>query len=398
VLKTKQVLKFIFSLIGVVIFFWFFTNSEDVSKIREIITRYGLNDSKEENIQEETRSVISELSQPKGVKFSWEYNNVLYSFSQVFYKSTWDFYHSQPKVFKSYGEVPKNWEEDFYGIFLEEAEGDGTIAEIVAQLKNLGSQENLSADQTVELAVTFVQSIPYDYEKAERILRGEEESPRYPYEVLYEQKGVCSGKSFLLISLLRELNYGSVLLEYEGVKHMAVGIKCPQEYSNYDSGYCYIESTSEGHRIGMVPYLDPDNNFALAKQELEYFDENNNANLKNIGEVAFYQIKDGQTYRSVAETIKTVKETVALEGEIFKLRDSLKKDKENIKNLEEELENLGAKMEKYKEEKNYEKYNSLVPEYNDLLISLSDDLEKYNEKVESCNQKINSYNQLIRAF
>ncbi len=398
----KKILKFIFVLIISGIFFWFFTNtdSEYLAGIREAVNSRDVPGLNGETIEEgeKSKSRISTLSQPKGVNFSWEHNNVLYSFSQELHQSTWDFYNSQPKVIQGLGKLPDNWEEKFYGLFLEEAEGDNTIAEIVAQLKNLGDQEGLDSDEMVELAVAFVQSIPYDDAKAERILKGLEDPPRYPYEVLYEQKGVCSGKSFLLVSLLRELGYGSVLLEYEEAKHMAVGIKCPEEYSTYDSGYCYVETTNPGHRIGIVPYLNLEDNSAMVKGEMEYFNENGSSDLKRLEGVKMFQEKNGKTYRGIVKTIQMTKEITVLEETIFDMRNNLIKKKEVMEEKKEELEKLEEEMEEYKAEEKYAKYNSLVPEYNDLANSLSEDVEEYNAAVDSCNQKIKDYNRLVKDF
>jgi hypothetical protein len=67
---------------------------------------------------------------------------------------------------------------------------------------------------------------------------------RSPYEVLYENKGVCSEKSLLMVYLLRELGYGVVLYEFSSQNHMAVGIKSPVQYSYKNLGYAFIESTS----------------------------------------------------------------------------------------------------------------------------------------------------------
>lgn len=94
-------------------------------------------------------------------------------------------------------------------------------------------------DDQARIAINLVQSIPYDLEG----FRSGDLTGRYPYEVLYDQKGVCGEKAKLLTFLLRELGYGVVLLNYEEQLHEAVGIKCPVQYSWEHSGYCFVEST-----------------------------------------------------------------------------------------------------------------------------------------------------------
>ncbi|MFA5412792.1 MAG: transglutaminase-like domain-containing protein [Candidatus Micrarchaeia archaeon] len=99
--------------------------------------------------------------------------------------------------------------------------------------------ETDNEDDQARIAISLVQSIPYDWDG----LYSGDLTGRYPYEVLYDQKGVCGEKAKLLAFLLRELGYGTVLLNYEEQSHEAVGIKCPTQYGWEHSGHCFIEST-----------------------------------------------------------------------------------------------------------------------------------------------------------
>jgi hypothetical protein len=108
-------------------------------------------------------------------------------------------------------------------------------------------------DDQVRIAISLVQNIPYDYAKSDTVGT----DVRYPYQVLYENTGICEEKSLLLAYLLRELGYGVVLFEFKTENHMAVGIKSPSQYSYINSGYAFIESTtptiitdSQGNYIG----------------------------------------------------------------------------------------------------------------------------------------------------
>jgi hypothetical protein len=92
--------------------------------------------------------------------------------------------------------------------------------------------------------VSLVQHIPYDTVKQEEFLRGEYSANRLPYQVLYENTGICNEKAKLLAYFLEELGYGVALLSYPEEKHMAVGILAPEEYRTPGCGnYTYIEST-----------------------------------------------------------------------------------------------------------------------------------------------------------
>ena len=109
-------------------------------------------------------------------------------------------------------------------------------------------------DDQARIAINLVQQIPYDYSG----LYSTSSRERSPYEVLYDNKGVCGEKSKLLAYLLRELGYGVVLFEFSSQNHMAVGIKSPSQYDFKNSGYAFIESTSptiptdsEGDYVGV---------------------------------------------------------------------------------------------------------------------------------------------------
>lgn len=128
--------------------------------------------------------------------------------------------------------------------------------ELIEDLIELIKNNFVYKDEQARVAISLVQKIPYDYKKfystqTTYICRDgylvSGEPPRFPYQVLYDKKGICSEKSRLLALLLKELGFGVVLLEYELENHMAVGIKCPKQYANYlsdDTGYCFIESTA----------------------------------------------------------------------------------------------------------------------------------------------------------
>ncbi len=115
---------------------------------------------------------------------------------------------------------------------------EATQLQYIKSLTNAIQQQTSNADDQARIAISLVQNIPYDMQGFRTgNLRG-----RYPYEVLYEQKGVCGEKSKLLAMLLKELGFGVVLFEYQEQQHQAVGIKCPTQYSLEGSGYCFVET------------------------------------------------------------------------------------------------------------------------------------------------------------
>ena len=122
----------------------------------------------------------------------------------------------------------------FYLTLLEHEKQKIFLKPFVEKIKSLGRQNQYD---DLRIATSLVQQIPYGK------IKNYKERRFYPYEVLYNQCGVCEDKSILLAFLLRELGYGVVLLEFETEHHMAVGIKVPEEFSYKKTGYAFVETT-----------------------------------------------------------------------------------------------------------------------------------------------------------
>lgn len=93
-------------------------------------------------------------------------------------------------------------------------------------------------ETAARIAISMVQMIPY------RHINRTIDRWFFPYEVLYNQRGVCGNKSILLAAILKGLGLGAALLEYDAENHMALGIGAPAEYCYRNTGYAFIESTS----------------------------------------------------------------------------------------------------------------------------------------------------------
>ncbi len=120
--------------------------------------------------------------------------------------------------------------------YLDESNQKKYLNNLVSSIQ---SKTSIKDDQA-RIAISLVQNIPYDYSKLYVVYT----DVRYPYEVLYDNTGVCAEKSLLLAYLLKELGYGVVLFDFKSQNHMAVGVKSPLQYSYIDSGYAFVESTS----------------------------------------------------------------------------------------------------------------------------------------------------------
>jgi hypothetical protein len=114
------------------------------------------------------------------------------------------------------------------------------ILPLILKIKEITSDK----EDQFRIAVSLIQNIDFGFSNKTDIEFGHEIShQRYPYEVLYEQKGICGEKSELLALLIKELGYETVIFYYSNENHEAVGVKCPDKYSHKGTGYCFIETT-----------------------------------------------------------------------------------------------------------------------------------------------------------
>ena len=130
---------------------------------------------------------------------------------------------------------------DFKLKSMDEPEQRNLLIPLVIEIQNL---ENKKEDQ-FRIATSIVQSISYGYsDKTASFFGIELNYSRYPYEVLYENEGICGEKSQLLAFLLRELGYSTSLFYYGPENHEAIGVKCPKYISSGGTGFCFIETTA----------------------------------------------------------------------------------------------------------------------------------------------------------
>ena len=140
-----------------------------------------------------------------------------------------------PRYITYYEGEPKPTTKDFVMKYLNDEIQSEYLKPLAKEIEKITSNK----DDQARIAISLVQHIPYDWEG----YVSKNLESRYPYEVIYDNKGVCGEKSLLLAFLLRELGFGVVLFNFEVENHTAVGIKCPTQYSYRNTGYCFIETT-----------------------------------------------------------------------------------------------------------------------------------------------------------
>lgn len=153
-------------------------------------------------------------------------------------------------AYKAYSQRSRNRN---YDRFVTDPYDDEVISQITTQLKNLATDAGYGEDEIPYIAMTFVQSLPY---VSDSVSSGYDEYPRFPFETLYNGGGDCEDSSILLASILYDMGYGVVLIDFPG--HVAVGVKGDGSiYGNYyeyeGEKYFYLETTNSGWEIGQIP-------------------------------------------------------------------------------------------------------------------------------------------------
>ena len=314
------------------------------------------------------------LEGPREVSFQWEYQDQNYELKETLYQSVDEYYAKKEKG------ILTGQEESSIEKYLAFPKEDTTISKVSNDLVGLASSQNLAKDETVDLVLAFVQSIPYDKERAATDLT----HPRYPYEILYENLGICSDKSLLADALLRNQGYGTSIFLFTKDEHMALGVACPDQYSSYNSGYCFAETTAVGNKIGIIPDLKEDRQATSLGSLPSYSDTGQNAVTKKLSDPLIMAKKSGSSYDGIVETIALLRSINTLRSELDALNTQIAADESSLKDL-------GVKLEGYKSIEDYENYNALVPSYNSKLTEIQNEISNYNAKV-------NRYNELIAQF
>ncbi|MEN7982196.1 MAG: hypothetical protein ABFQ65_02000 [Nanoarchaeota archaeon] len=191
------------------------------------------------------------------------------------------------------GEIPVRRDFKIKKIYDEEQRE--LILSLILKIKEITSDK----EDQFRIAVSLVQKIDFGFSNKTDIEFGHEiYHQRYPYEVLYEQQGICGEKSELLVLLLKELGYETVIFYHQEENHESVGVKCPEEYSHQNTGYCFIETT--GHSIitnDQINYIGG----TILKSEPEIMLISNGESFGDN----LYEYKDAQTIINLENKINT---------------------------------------------------------------------------------------------
>ena len=130
---------------------------------------------------------------------------------------------------------------------------------LVDAIKSKSTEPEMQA----RIAINLVQHIPYNCVKEQAVASNYSPYAIHfdsPYEVLYENSGICSEKSALLASILNELGYDSAYLDFFSDLHTVAGIGGSESDQYLNTGYILIETTNPspiGYRSSSIQHSNP---------------------------------------------------------------------------------------------------------------------------------------------
>lgn len=174
--------------------------------------------------------------------FSYSAHGLSAEFSVAVPKALYQYYKRRPRI-------PE------YGAYSADRFDDSAITNIATTIEDFGDRNNLSARQTVDHAIAWVQSMQYTQDEP---TTGYNEYPKYPFETLVDRGGDCEDTCILLGAVLKAMGYDVVLLLLRDANHMALGVAGEDAvqgsyYIHEGTKFYYVDTTGSGWRVGEVP-------------------------------------------------------------------------------------------------------------------------------------------------
>lgn len=188
---------------------------------------------------------IGEVSPSDAVierSYSWEYHRRDWTVKLEIAGSLYSFYKEIPR--------PPTTN---YSVYVTHPMDDLEMGTLADEFREAAGRFGLTEIEQVELAASFVQSLPYT---EDTVTTAWDEYPRYPVETLVDNGGDCEDTSILLASILHSLGYQVVLIIFPD-EHAAVGVAAAgahgASYSYDGTDYFYLETTGSGWGVGDIP-------------------------------------------------------------------------------------------------------------------------------------------------
>ncbi len=321
--------------------------------------------------------------------FSWSYKGKNYELSVPLSGSLHRYYKQSKKVYTYRGDLPENWTEEYNRLFLKVRADDATFDTLTLALLELARKDNLSSDDTAGLIISFVQTIPYDFEKDTK-----KEQTKYPYETLFTKKGVCADKTFLMYHLLRRAGYGVAIMQFLEKNHQSLGIKCDTSSAVFGSGYCYVETTAI-LPVGVIP-----TSFGESGQGVSSLSEGSPEfhlllDTIRLGKADIFLKTEGKSYYGVDELKEKLTRLTILLNKIQDIKESVSSSTDDLDKRKEALKIQKELVDKAVKEENYDVYQALKVAYNQKVTEYRLALSVYQEMASVYNQDVKEYNVLL---
>jgi len=185
------------------------------------------------------------------VHYEWNYRGSRWEYDAQIPRSTYEYFSDKERT-GSYEEYVLNPLDDEW------------MSHVADLFTGWSAEQGWGEWGTVSFALSFVHSMPYTSDK---VTTGYDEYPRYPVETIVDGGGDCEDTCILFASIIREMDYGVVLLKLQEDAHMAVGVLVAQDvvdnwqrhypltYYTTEEGeiYAYCETTGDGWELGQKP-------------------------------------------------------------------------------------------------------------------------------------------------
>ena len=206
------------------------------------------------------------------VSHTWECDGEQYSITINVSKNLYDYYQNDREHLSYiYHFNDASVSPNYYSFMISEHSRS-----LMQTLTNELSEYANSEAEQVNLALTFVQSLPY---VSDEETKGTDEYVRYPVETLVDGCGDCEDKVALLSAMLYEMDIDFILLSLP--KHMAVGVHCEGVKANSmlfrEKEYYYLETTMPDWKMGQIPKY-----YSNAKVQVLPFDDTPSVLIKGV--------------------------------------------------------------------------------------------------------------------
>lgn len=334
------------------------------------------------------------LTNPRELILTCDYHGKNLTVSETLYGSLYDYYRTDPSKKSAY---LHGKDKDFIFSYTK----DGAIKDLASKISVVGAENNLSNDQTVDLAACFLQNIPYDDVKATKILGPDfakqpidQVIPRYPYETLYDKLGICTDKSYLGNAIMGELGYETAIMTFDTQKHMSLGIAVPDGYGSFGTKYGIMELTGSGFLVGDIPDISASAGTAINTfQTLPQGDSTTSVpiQLQLSNPTNVLNISSGLVYTRISDRTATRQKLEELKPTLAALQTSYKQAQNKLNATETEL---SAAEQAYKNQSTQANYNAYTTIYNKYLTYYNDAQSKINQY----NNTVNLYNSYVEKY